>query len=97
MRPEPWTNQLSMFHAPGKPARTQAQKAILRLLRYKQATSKELMDYSGSLNYRARISELRKLGAVIECRKHPSIPGVNIYRLAKDLPDDPNEDGAPLE
>lgn len=87
------TAQLSMFHAPGRPARTAAQKAILSLLRYKPATSKELMDYSGSLNYRARISELRALGAVIECRKHPSRPGVNLYRLVRDLPDDPNYDG----
>lgn len=85
------------FHAPGKPARTQAQKAILELLRHKNATSKELMDYSGSLNYRARISELRQLGAIIRCHKHPSRPGVNVYHLLRDLPEDPNYDGAPNE
>lgn len=85
------------FHAPGKPARTQAQKAILARLRNGPATSKQLADYSGSLNYTARISELRKLGAVIACRKHPSMVGVNVYDLIRDLPDDPNEDGAPLE
>lgn len=85
------------FHAPSKYARTDAQKAILNRLRYAPATSRELMQYSGSLNYRARVSELRKMGAVIECRKSKTIPGVNVYYLVRDIADDPNYDGAPDE
>lgn len=84
--------QLSMFHAPGRPARTAAQKAILERLRYAPATSKELMDYSGSLNYRARVSELRALGADIRCLKHPTMAGVNIYVLRRDLPHGDDEE-----
>ena len=82
------------FHAPGKSARGGQQKAILARLRYAPATSRELMQYSGALNYRARVSELRQRGAVIVCKKSKTVPGVNVYTLVKDLPDDPNEDGA---
>jgi hypothetical protein len=85
------------FHAPGRPSRMECARKILDRLRQGPATSKQLADYTGAMNWRARISDLRKLGAVILCTRHPRIRNVNVYTLLKELPDHPDYDGAPDE
>lgn len=68
------------FHAPSRGERVTACEAILSLLRVRPRTSAELSD-AGGLNYRARVSDLRKAGHRIVCKRDPDRTGVNVYAL----------------
>ena len=68
------------FHAPSKPRRMSAAASIIERLKLGPATSHELMRLGG-LNYRARVSDARRLGFDIVCRAHPTQDGINLYTL----------------
>lgn len=56
--------------------------AVLERLQVGAATNRELCKLS--LNYRARISDLRRFGYKIACERVNDGSGVSYYRLAKD-------------
>lgn len=69
-------------HAPSRPERITATERILELLRVRARTSVELAEVGG-LNYRARVSDARRAGAIILCTRHPEKP-VNWYSLVRE-------------
>ena len=68
-----------MTHAPSRPRRITASEKIIALLKVRPRTSMELT-YAAPMGMRQRISDLRKAGWGILCRRHPTKP-VNWYIL----------------